>query len=105
MATPESKVKRKVKALLLSQRDMYFNMPVPAGYGEPMLDFVGCHRGEFFAIETKADGKDLTPRQSFVKENMESAGGKVFVITGTGDENDPSTWEGWNELHAWLVRL
>lgn len=38
-------------------------MPVPSGYGVPTLDFIGCYKGFFFAIETKAPGKEPTPRQ------------------------------------------
>lgn len=105
MRTPEGRVKSKVKALL-AQYPVYGNWPVPGGYGEPMLDFVGCLNGRFFAIETKAPGEKLTPRQEFIKSNMESAGGKVFVITGLNSEmDDPSTWTGWADLQSWLEKL
>ena len=102
MSTPESKVKKKVKALL-DQHGAWHNWPVPVGYGVPMLDCVGCYHGRFFAIETKAEGAVLTPRQEFTKEQIEFAGGRVFVITGGPNENNPDTWAGWNELHTWLV--
>jgi len=103
MKTPESKVKDKVKALL-DEAGAWHNWPVPAGYGIPMLDCVGCHRGEFFAIETKAPGQHLTPRQEFTKTQMELAGAKVFVI-GESVEDNPDTWySGMAELAEWLKR-
>lgn len=106
--TPESKVKQKVKSLL-DEHGAWHNWPVPGGYGIPMLDCVGCHCGYFFAIETKAEGQHLTPRQEFTKSQMELAGAKVFVI-GEGsvqDERDPDTWHytGMPELKAWLEEM
>ncbi len=104
--TPESKVKQAVKTLL-DNFHVYHNWPVPAGYGTPMLDCVGCHCGYFFAIETKAAGEKLTPRQEFTKSEMELAGAKVFVISGDRQsvENNPDTWhyEGMLELEKWLA--
>lgn len=106
MATPESKVKKKVRELLDQYGpDLYYNMPVPAGYGEPMLDFVGCFYGKFFMIETKAEGKPLTPRQMFISQRVQSARGKVFVVTGQNADNDPDSWEGWAELQWWLMAV
>lgn len=72
---------------------MFFNMPVPAGYGTPLLDFIGCYHGYFFAIETKAPGKKPTPRQSLTIEQMREAGGTVFVIDNV---------DGTGELEEWL---
>lgn len=97
--TPEGAVKKKVKEML-DQYQAYHNWPVPAGYGEPMLDCVGCHDARFFAIETKAPGERLTPRQGYVKEKMEVAKGKVFVI---GEHELEKGWySGMDELRAWL---
>jgi hypothetical protein len=101
--TPEGKVKRKVQDLL-NQYGAWHNWPVPAGYGAPMLDCVGCHGGRFFAIETKSEGKKLTPRQDFMKENMEASGGRVFVVTGLNEDNNPNSWAGWTELESWLMQ-
>lgn len=105
--TPESKVKQKVKSLL-DEAGAYHNWPVPGGYGIPMLDAVGCHRGAFFAIETKAPGQHMTPRQEFTKHQMELAGAIVFVIgeDTVTIENDPDTWHytGMVELEEWLKR-
>lgn len=105
--TPESKVKQQVKSLL-DEHGAWHNWPVPGGYGIPMLDAVGCHRGDFFAIETKAPGASLTPRQEFTKSQMELAGAIVFVVGERvkSVENDPDTWHysGMAELETWLKR-
>ena len=91
--TPESKVKAQVKALLKA-RGAYWHMPVQNGMGAPSLDFVGCHRGQFYAIETKAGKKPMTPRQETTAEQMRAAGGKVFLI------NEAT---GLFELDQWLT--
>lgn len=108
--TPEGKVKKEVKAMLTAY-GAFHHWPVLTGYGEPMLDCNGCHRGRYFAIETKAPGKQLSPRQELIVEKIEAAGGKVFVI---GDEsimaNDlrgkpVEVYKGMSELEAWLLKL
>ncbi len=105
--TKEGKVKKAVREILdpyVEAGLMYYNMPVPTGYGEPMLDFVGCFMGDFFAIETKAPGEKLTPRQEFTKERMEKAGAKVFVIGCeiTRFNAHASEYSGLRELREWL---
>jgi hypothetical protein len=55
------------------------------GLGATTLDCLGCYKGKFFAIETKAPGKSLTPRQRIVVANMRRAGALVFIIDGTDD--------------------
>ena len=84
MATPESIVKNKVKKVLdkfKSHIDGFW--PVPSGYGESHLDYVGCICGHFFSIETKAPGKKPTPRQMERIRRVQLAGGLAFVIDGT----------------------
>lgn len=81
-ATPEGKVKKTVSALLRSVPDLYYFMPVPSGYGESSLDYLGCYRGRFFAIETKKPGGKPTDRQNMIIERMKQSGGCVFVIDG-----------------------
>jgi hypothetical protein len=81
MKTPEAKVKDSVKTML-KIHGAYYHMPVMNGMGAPTLDFVGCHFGFFFAIETKAPGKAPTPRQLTTIATMEKAGANVFVIDG-----------------------
>ncbi len=97
--TPEGKVKALVKDAL-RENNIWFNMPVPAGYGEPMLDFICCvpYRdiGIFLAIETKAPGKKPTQRQEIMINKMQAAGAKVFVIDGP---------EGVAQLKQWLQQI
>jgi hypothetical protein len=80
--TPEGKVKRAVSALLKKYPDLYYEMPVPGGYGKSGLDYFGCYRGKFFSIETKAPGNKPTARQDQTIKLIEAANGVVFVIDG-----------------------
>lgn len=77
MKTPEGKLKDKVKAWLDSIGAYYF-MPVQSGYGRTSLDFLVCYKGQFFAIETKAEGNEPTPRQQLVMTEIEKAGGAAL---------------------------
>jgi len=78
--TPEGAVKRAVKQLLGTYEGLYRFMPVQYGYGESSLDFIGCYRGQFFAVETKAPTKEPTARQEETIRQMERAMGSVFVV-------------------------
>lgn len=89
-STPEGKVKATVSKLLKSVDGLYYFMPVPSGYGESSLDYLGCYRGKFFAIETKKPGGKPTDRQKMVIEKMRKAGAAVFVIDG--DLTELKTW-------------
>lgn len=89
--TPEGKVKAQVKKLL-AQYPVYGWWPVPCGYGESSLDYVGCLKGRFFAVETKAPGKKLTERQKQVSKRITAAGGEVFVIDGRDGLEDLEMW-------------
>lgn len=94
-STPEGKVKAQVKRALNTLRDkgypVYYHMPVQNGMGKPTLDFVGCIKGAFFAIETKAPGRKPTDRQIDTMEEMRKAGAHVFVYDGT----NPEVLAGW----------
>jgi hypothetical protein len=99
-STPEAKVKAKVKTAFreLKQQlgiELYYHMPVQNGMGAPTLDFIGCIRGQFFAIETKAPGKKPTERQLITIADMEAAGAKVYVYDGTSNE----------KFAGWLLSL
>ena len=84
-ATPEGRVKALVSAYLRSVPGLWYNMPVPSGYGRPTLDYLGCVKGRFFAIETKAPGKKPTGRQEATMEAMRAAGAAVFVVRDADD--------------------
>lgn len=91
--TPEGKVKARVKALL-KEHGAYWHMPVQNGMGAPSLDIIGCHRGRYFAVETKAGNKKPTPRQALTMSQIEKAGGFALLV------NDV---EGIEELANWLA--
>jgi hypothetical protein len=93
----ERTVKDRVKDLLDPHKpDLYYNMPVPYGYGKSMLDFVGCYRGLFFMVETKRAKKDLTGVQALCATEVIDAGGRVFIIRD---------YDGLAELEHWLLSL
>jgi hypothetical protein len=81
MATPESRVKEMVKRLLRREFPVvYWHMPVQNGMGAPALDFHCSVDGLYVAIETKAPGKHMTPRQVQTGEQITNSGGLVFTI-------------------------
>jgi len=82
MATPEARVKAKVRSILNKYDGMYAYWPVPSGYGATTLDVLGCYRGRFFAVETKAAGKKPTLRQTGDLQKIGAAMGRTFVIIG-----------------------
>lgn len=83
--TPEGRVKQKVRDILDLYPRMYYYMPVQMGYGQAVLDFIGCYNGLYFSIETKVEGKKPTARQDATIAIMRDAGATVFVITGLSD--------------------
>lgn len=97
-ATPEAKTKAKVRLLLSKYDGMYSYWPVPSGYGKTTLDVLGCYRGRFFTIETKAPGKKPTLRQMEEIAGIEAAMGCSFIIAGV----DSSVLE---DLKVWLDHL
>lgn len=91
MPTPESKVKAAVKKALAAH-NVYAHWPVQNGMGAPCLDCHGCSGGRYFAVETKAPGKKPTPRQEKTIEDIQRAGGTVFVISGSDGIVAFSAW-------------
>lgn len=80
--TPEGKIKDQVKRLLV-RYGAYWHMPIQNGLGAPSLDFICCHRGRYFAIETKAPGGKPTQRQLLTMASIEKASGRAFVVDGS----------------------
>jgi len=91
--TPEGRIKEQVKDLLKAY-EAYWHCPVQNGMGAPSLDFVGCSKGRYFTVETKAEGKGMTPRQELTATAIKKAGGKVFLINETS---------GMDELKEWII--
>jgi hypothetical protein len=95
MATPEAKVKLKVK-VILAMYNVYWHCPVQNGMGAPSLDFICCCKGRYFAIETKAGNKRPTERQQTTIDSIQQAGGNVFVVNEV---------EGMDHLQEWLKTI
>lgn len=85
-ATPEAKVKAKIKAVL-KKHGAYYAMPIGTGYGNSGVpDFLVCLGGEFLGIEAKAGKNKPTALQEKNMREIESAGGRTLVVT-----DDPIT--------------
>ena len=82
-ATPESKVKAKIKAIL-KKHDIYYAMPIGTGYGNSGVpDFLCCLNGKFFAIEAKAGKGTTTALQEKNLKNIIESGGDAWVVNET----------------------
>ena len=80
MATPESKVKKRVKEIL-KNLGAYYVMPVTGGYGRSGApDFLVCYKGRFIGIECKAGKNKPTALQEKNLREIEDAGGSSLVI-------------------------
>jgi hypothetical protein len=91
--TPESKVKKKVVALL-EQYEMYYFYPVTGGYGSSGVpDIIACWGGRFVAIECKSGSNKPTPLQTKNLRSIWMAGGYAMVVN---EEALP-------ELERWLA--
>jgi len=79
-STPEKKVKDKVKKIL-KENGVYFFSPVTGGYGASGVpDIVGCYRGRFIGIETKAgSGKPTALQEKNLMEISEKGGIAILV--------------------------
>ena len=79
-ATPESKVKLKLRKYL-SQLGIYHFMPAANGFGRAGIpDVIGCFNGQFVAFECKAGKGKTTALQDREIANIQSAKGWAFVI-------------------------
>lgn len=80
MATPESKVKKRVKEIL-KNLGAYYVMPVTGGYGNSGApDFLVCYQGKFIGLECKAGKGKVTALQQRNLDLIDNAGGWSFVI-------------------------
>jgi hypothetical protein len=88
-------VKRRIDGLLDKfAPDLWYHKPVQNGMGKPCLDYHCCFHGLYFVVEAKAPGEDPTKRQEITIEEINRAGGQVFVVS-----ND----EGMAALESWLI--
>lgn len=80
-ATPESKVKAKIKAIL-KEHGVYYAMPIGTGYGNSGVpDFLCCVDGKFLAIEAKANNGKPTELQMKHMREITNAGGISILIS------------------------
>lgn len=79
-ATPEKKVKDKVKAIL-TKAEAYHFTPATHGFGmSGVPDIIGCYRGYFFAIECKAGDNKATQLQLKNLSSIEKQGGHALIV-------------------------
>jgi Holliday junction resolvase len=80
MATPESKVKAKIHAILKAHGAYAVNYigGVSANNGTP--DILACLHGRFIAIEAKAGKNKPTDLQTLNLKRIDEAGGLALVI-------------------------
>lgn len=82
-ATPEGRVKAKIKAYLQSIPGCWYYMPVSNGMGRVGCpDLLVCIAGQLFAFEVKAPGKrrNTTPNQDREIEWINFSGGIAIVV-------------------------
>lgn len=80
-ATPESKVKERVKKILDKYPNSYRTMPVTGGFGNSGVpDFIACIHGKFVGVECKAAGNKPTALQLKNLNKIVEAGGYGFVV-------------------------
>jgi flagellar biosynthesis/type III secretory pathway ATPase len=86
-ATPEAKVKAKIKALL-QKHSIYYAMPIGTMYGNSGVpDFLCCVNGRFLGIEAKAGKGKPTALQFKNMRDIEASGGVTAVINEHGLES------------------
>lgn len=82
-ATPEAKVKNKIKAILKSH-NVYYAMPMGTGFGNSGVpDFLCCVNGKFVGIEAKAGKGTTTALQDKNLAQIRESGGVTLVINET----------------------
>lgn len=83
MATPESRVKDKIKAEFKRVR-AYYTMPVMTGMAtNGTLDFSACHAYQAIFVEAKAGKNVLSALQKARAAEARASGGLVLVINET----------------------
>ncbi len=79
-ATPEAKVKAKIRKIL-DEHGVYYAMPIGTGYGNSGVpDFLCCVRGKFLAIEAKAGKGKTTALQDAHIERIRECGGHAVIV-------------------------
>ncbi len=93
-ATPEAKVKARIKAIL-KEHGVYYAMPIGSGYGNSGVpDFLCCVNGKFLAIEAKAGNNEPTALQHKNLSEIHRANGVAIVV----NEERYDSLRGWIKL-------
>jgi Holliday junction resolvase len=80
MATPESKVKKKVKKILDDLGAYHFS-PMTAGFGRSGVpDIIACYKGKFIGIECKSGDNKPTLLQLRNIDDIKRNQGLAIVI-------------------------
>ena len=91
MATPEKKVKDKIKRVLVTHGVWYY-MPVSSGFGAHGIpDFLCCVSGKLLAVEAKAGTNKPTGLQEAQMLKMRAAGATTLVVN-EGNIEELETW-------------
>jgi Holliday junction resolvase len=91
MATPEKKVKDKVKKVL-EKLGCYYFYPATGGFGKSGVpDIVICFKGHFVAIECKAGDNKPTALQEMNMKKIRENGGSTIVIN-EANLSDVESW-------------
>jgi len=78
-ATPESKVKKRVREML-DKLGIYHFMPPANGFGRAGIpDIIACMDGHFIAIECKAGSGKTTALQDRELNAILNAGGTTYI--------------------------
>ena len=78
-ATPESKVKKRVREIL-DKLGVYHFMPPANGFGRAGIpDIIACMNGHFIAIECKAGKGTTTALQDRELNAILNAGGTTYI--------------------------
>ena len=93
-ATPESKVKKRVREVL-DKLGIYHFMPPANGFGRAGIpDIIACMDGHFIAIECKAGKGTTTALQERELDRIHNAGGTTYIAREDNiDELQQILWE------------
>ena len=85
--TPEGKLKKEVDEYLTSI-GAFFWKPVITIHSVRGVDYVGCYKGRFFAIETKVKPRKPTGTQIMFMERVREVDGFACVAYELNDVKD-----------------
>ena len=97
----EADVKKLVKDVLNTTDGCWWFMPPANGYGRTGIpDFVGCVRGNMFAVETKYGKGTTTAHQNREIEKLTRAGAEVWIVRETNVDTWALEFKAWVALNA-----